>query len=428
MFVVAVAAEGMAAMGSGTKRRGRALVGALVALGVMTTGCSLIDGAGESASPASSTLPPVAAGIVGTAGDTTSGPCPAHLVIQTDWFPQAEHGGTYQLIGPGGKVDPTGLTYSGPLAARYRGAHGVQDVEIRAGGAAIDDRSVLQAMAADPDIYLGYVNTDDLIATALRGQPAMGVVGTLDINPQMLMWSPARHSISAFEDLRRTEAPVLYFPGSTYMDYLVSEGYVAKDQLDDTYDGNPDRWLESKGDVLQQGFATNEPFFYSQELPGWSRPVEFFLIHWLGYENYPQVLSLPTERLDSQRDCLELLVPVMQQATVDFFADPDPALQAIVDANTAYDTFWTVTPALNQAAVKTMRQYDIASNGSDDIYGNFDDERVSRLIDIVTEVIEDRDPSVTGTIAVSDVVTNEFIDPTISLAPLPAPGAAALGS
>jgi hypothetical protein len=26
--------------------------------------------------------------------------CPQKLTIQTDWFPELEHGGTYQLIGP----------------------------------------------------------------------------------------------------------------------------------------------------------------------------------------------------------------------------------------------------------------------------------------------------------------------------------------
>ena len=32
--------------------------------------------------------------------------CPDPLVIQTDWFPEADHGWTYQMIGPDGKQDP----------------------------------------------------------------------------------------------------------------------------------------------------------------------------------------------------------------------------------------------------------------------------------------------------------------------------------
>ena len=32
----------------------------------------------------------------------SSGPCPSKLTIQTDWFPELEHGGVYQLIGANG--------------------------------------------------------------------------------------------------------------------------------------------------------------------------------------------------------------------------------------------------------------------------------------------------------------------------------------
>ena len=31
--------------------------------------------------------------------------CPNPLVIQTDWFPEAEHGGLYQMVGEGYSVD-----------------------------------------------------------------------------------------------------------------------------------------------------------------------------------------------------------------------------------------------------------------------------------------------------------------------------------
>ena len=36
--------------------------------------------------------------------------CPTNLVIQTDWWPEIEHGGTYQLIGAGGTSDPSLFT------------------------------------------------------------------------------------------------------------------------------------------------------------------------------------------------------------------------------------------------------------------------------------------------------------------------------
>ena len=39
--------------------------------------------------------------------------CPEKLKIQTDWFPEADHGWTYQMIGPDGKQDPQKGSYTG---------------------------------------------------------------------------------------------------------------------------------------------------------------------------------------------------------------------------------------------------------------------------------------------------------------------------
>src|SRR5688500_12211502 len=41
--------------------------------------------------------------------------CPDPLVVQTDWFPEPEHGGLYQVIGPDGDADAGAGTYTGPL-------------------------------------------------------------------------------------------------------------------------------------------------------------------------------------------------------------------------------------------------------------------------------------------------------------------------
>ena len=81
----------------------------------------------------------------------------------------------------------------------------------RFGGAAIDNQSVTERMMADDSIYLGFVNTDDAIAGRADGEDVTGVASTLDLSPQMLMWSPSRYSITRFEDLAKTRAQVLHF-------------------------------------------------------------------------------------------------------------------------------------------------------------------------------------------------------------------------
>ena len=371
-----------------------------VAMALAATACSSSSTDGAAAKPAEA--------------QAVDGPCPANLVIQTDWFAEIEHGGVYQLIGPGGSADKERFTYSGPLLPQYRGSHGVQTVEIRSGGAAIGT-TVLDAMNADDSIYLGFVNTDDIIAARGSKSSFTSVMSTLDINPQMLMWNPTRYSILDFKDLARTRAKVLYFKGSTYIDYLVSKGYLRPDQLDDSYDGSPTRWLESDGDVIQQGFASNEVFTYEEAMPEWQRPVDFFLIHWLGYEVYPETLTMQTAELAEQRNCLKLLVPTMQRAWVDFLTEPDPVSQTVVSTLEAYDSFFKVSPALNSRAIDLFKQYEIASNGSDDTLGNFDEARVDRMITIVSDIFAARGQQLPKGLKAADVVTNEFVDPAIRL-------------
>lgn len=168
--------------------RSRSVLAVFAACVALLAACS--GGGGQDAGADAGTAPP----------GSDSGPCPANLVVQTDWFPEIEHGGTYQLIGTGGTSNAENLSYSGPLRNRYKGAHGVQTVEIRAGGAAVDNRSVTDVMYDDPDITFGFVNTDDAIAGAAAGRGVVGVVGSLDVSPQMLMWSPtAAHD----QELRR---------------------------------------------------------------------------------------------------------------------------------------------------------------------------------------------------------------------------------
>jgi hypothetical protein len=376
------------------------VVAALAVLGAAA--CS--DGDGGGAAPAPT---PTTNGI--------AGPCPSNLVVQTDWFPEVEHGGTYQLIGPGGTADKASFRYRGPLQARYAGSHGVQTVEIRAGGAAIDNRTVSDVLYSDDDVFLGYVNTDDAIAGAAKGQSVLGVMASLDISPQMLMWSPARFTITKPTDLAKTRAKVLHFPGSTYIDYLVSKGYVTIDQLDDSYKGDPTRWLESSGDIIQQGFATNEVFTYENLVDGWRKPVDFFLIHWMGYENYPAMLSLPSGKLEESRACLDELVPVMQRAWVDYLTSPGPVNDELVEINDTYDTFFKISKGLNARAMQMFSQFKLATNGPDDVLGNFDQARVDRMVRIVGDVLKARGAPVKADLTAADVSTNEFVDGSIGL-------------
>lgn len=347
-----------------------------------------------------------------------SGPCPSRIVFQADWYPEVEHGGTYQLIGPGGTIDKDTKTYAGPLRNRYKGSHGVQTVEIRAGGDAIGNKSVIDAMHDDPSIVFGFVSTDDIIAAGGTDKSLIAVTSALDISPQMLMWSPARYTVTDFTDLAKTRAPVLHFPGLTYIDYLIGQGYVSSDQVDATYNGSPERWLASNGDVIQQGYATNEVYTYTEALAEWRHPVDFFLIHWMGYENYPSAVAVRSSAVqDPQlRDCLAAFVPTMQQAWVDFLGDPEPVSSELIKINDTYDTFFKLSVGLNARALEMFSEFSLATNGKDNTYGNFDVSRMNRLFDIVKDVFAKRGTPLPEGLRPADAYTNDFTNPAIGLA------------
>ena len=172
--------------------------------------------------------------------------------------------------------------------------------------------------------------------------------------------------------------------------------------------------------MIQQGFATNEVYTYTNVLEEWKRPVDFFLIHWMGYENYPAMMTIRTDRLNAQRACLDLLVPTLQRAWVEFLNEPTEVADTLVAINETFDTFFSITPDLNKQAIAMFSEFELATNGSDQVYGNFDPERVNRLFDIVEGIYAGRDKPLPATLVAADVYTNAFIDDEVGLAPQPA--------
>jgi len=158
--------------------------------------------------------------------------CGSRIVVQTDWFPEPEHGGTYQLIGGSGRVDKERGTYSGPI-----GTTGV-DLEIRAGGPYAGSQNVTSLMYQDPEILMGYVNTDEAVRNSgeLR---TISVFALLEHSPSALMWDASRYSFKTLGDIGKSQAKVIYFEGTAFIDYLVGQGFIRRDQLDASYDGSP---------------------------------------------------------------------------------------------------------------------------------------------------------------------------------------------
>ena len=349
-----------------------------------------------------------------TVGSTDlSGVCPSNVVIQTDWNPEAEHGHLYQLLGSDYTVDAENKKVSGPLMSggEYTGVN----VEIRAGGPAIGFQTVSSQMYTDPDILLGYVSNDEAIQLS-ADMPTTAVFAPLDIAPTMIMWDPETYpDAKGVDDVVKAGATVRYFGGSAYMEYLMAAGIIPEAQTDGSYDGTPASFVAAGGKDAQQGFASAEPYIYENEVADWGKPVDYQLINDLGYPIYYGPISVRSEDVAAQSDCLKALIPVMQQAEVDFYADPQQTVDLILDLVDQYDTGWVYTQGVADYSIKTSLDIGLVSNGPNDTLGDFEDARVSDVFDKIVPVFEGLGTPPADGLTAADIYTNEFIDTSIGL-------------
>jgi hypothetical protein len=367
--------------------------------------CSSDSGTTDTGAPA-----PKASG----AALNLKGVCPDTVVIQTDWFPESEYGNLYQLLGPGYKIDVKKKILSGPLVASGQDT-GVK-VEIRNGGPAIGFQQVSAQMYADKSITLGQVSTDEAIQNS-QAQPTLAVVAPLEISPIMIAWDKDKHpDFNTIADIGQTNTKIIYFGTDTYMQYLLGAGLVRSSQLDGSYDGTPGKFVASDGKDANAGFATSEPYIFKAELPGGkSYNTDLQLINDTGYPMYGEALSIRPADKEKLAPCLQKLVPILQQATVDFITNPAATNALVIKAVTTLHDFWQYSPGMADYAVKTLKDLGLVGNGPDKTLGNVQNDRVQRMIDILTPIFAaQRKPVKTG-LQPSDLYTNEFINPSIGL-------------
>ena len=153
--------------------------------------------------------------------------CPSPLVVQTDWFPESEHGALYELIGEGYEIDKNNgiIVCSMVLGGTDLGI----DWEVRAGGPFLGASSVSEHMALDDSIHLGYASTDQQVnhwdVTQL-----VSVVAPLEKNPQMVMWDLDTYpDVTGIRDIGERGIIVQVYGGGTFPDVFIS-GHLGRGQ------------------------------------------------------------------------------------------------------------------------------------------------------------------------------------------------------
>ena len=181
--------------------------------------------------------------------------------LQTDWYPQPEHGGFYD--------------------AQIRGYYKDEglDVTILPGGPYVNSSQEVSVNA----VQFAMGSSDYVLQSVGNDAPLVAVMATMQSDPQAVMVhqdSPVR----SFKDLDG-HAVAIRLGASTWFEYLVKR-YQLKNvrEIPATY--SVANFLQDPG-YIQQIFVTSEPFFVRQA----GVPVRAMLISETGYNPYRVVIT-----------------------------------------------------------------------------------------------------------------------------------------
>jgi len=344
------------------------------------------------------------------------GICPDTINIQTDWMPEGEHGFLYQMIGDGYTIDSSKAVVTGPLIDATGHDTGVK-FSVHSGGAAQNFSPVTQIMYQNDDLLLGYVYTDEAIQFS-GTFPTVAIESGYEKNPQMIMWDPATYpNVKGIADLGKEGVKIRYFGGAAYMDFLTGSGVLSKGQVDGSYNGDPSLFVADEGKSAQQGFGSAEPYTYEHDIKDWLKPVKYQYINDVGWKNYAESIATKPENITKYKDCFAKLVPIIQQASVDYITSPDRTNAIILDAVGKFGQAfgWTYTPGSAAYAVATIKKDGLVANGPDGVMGKFDLQRVNDLIKLAVPIYNAQGAKPKEGVTADDIVTNQFIDASIGL-------------
>lgn len=340
-----------------------------------------------------------------------TGACPATVVLQQDWQPEAEHGSMYSLVGPDYQIDTSTKSVTGSLVTQ--GVDTGVDVEVRPGGPNVGFQPVPALMYLDDTITLGAVNTDAAIA-AFADQPTVAVASQLTVSPQILMWDPETHpGATTIREVAATGSAVLV-SGDVIPALLVSKGIIQSSQIDTSYEGTPARFV-SDPTILQQGFATAEPYVYQNEIQEWGRPVGYEPLANYGYSIYPEPIAVRADKLEQLRPCLQKLVPIMQQSQIDYLANPAPTNRLIVELVEAYQTGWSYSAGVAEYSAKAQVEQGFVKNDpASGVFGQLDPDRMQEIVSTFGPILQAQG-TITSVPDAASLYTNDFIDPSIKM-------------
>jgi NitT/TauT family transport system substrate-binding protein len=230
------------------------------------------------------------------------------IVLQTDWYPQPEHGGFYNAILKGYYKDQ-GL-----------------EVTIQPGGPYISMEKQVSVGAAQ----FGMGSSDKTLESVENGQPVVAVAATMQSDPQGIMVRKDS-TIRAFSDLNGHTVAIV--PGSTWFEYVAKRFQLNNIHVIPATMSVSNFVTDPQ--YIQQAFATSEPFFAHQA----GIETRVLLTSDAGYSPY-RVMFTTRDMVQQHPDVVAKFVTASLKGWSDYLNDPGAANTAIAKLNPALSQPW----------------------------------------------------------------------------------------
>lgn len=215
------------------------------------------------------------------------------IVLGTNWFAEAEHGGFYQALATG-------------LYKKYG-----LDVTIKMGGPQVNGVQLLAGGLID--VWIGY--DFQTLKAVEQGVPVVTIAAFFQKDPQVILAHP---DVKSYADLKGKTIFLASASDISFWPWLKAKyGYV--DAQKKPYAFNVAPFLADKNSA-QQGYVTSEPFAIMR---GGVTPTTF-LIADDGYPPYATTLVTLRKTIDGKSDALARFVEASAEGWKSYLADPGP--------------------------------------------------------------------------------------------------------
>jgi NitT/TauT family transport system substrate-binding protein len=293
------------------------------------------------------------------------------VVLQLNWFPEAEHGGFYTAA-IGGHYAAQGLA-----------------VEIRPGGRAIRVAGEL----ASGRVQFAVANAEDVVIFRSQGADVVTVMTACQHHPRCIL-TRADSGVRAFGDLGAKGMTLQVQQGHAFVEYMRSKGVLAGVK-EVPFTGGVALTVADPT-FAQQGYVYSEPLLARQQ----GVEITTLVVSDIGFDPYSSVLVTTGKLVRERPDLVRRMVAAAIAGWRGYLADPAATNARLLEVNPE-----GVTPPMLAEGVAILRGLCLPGDMPADDLGTMTAERWDRLVEQMTAV----DPSLAGKVKAADCYTLEFL-------------------